>query len=119
MEQGYQQIETFDTYEAGFYLSRGARIIDAKVIYENKKVLCSFVISAEKITALQAEYFSGNASVNLWEFRRCFTRLHSLVGSVKAEEKKKQLKLKIPGVRYDSHHHRTKKRRSRQINRHA
>ena len=90
MEQGYQQIKTFDTYEAGFYLSRGARIIDAKVIYENKKVLCSFVLSGTNLIGYQAEYFSGNASVNLWEFRRWFTRLHSLVGSVKAEEKKKK-----------------------------
>ena len=84
-----QKITTSDTYEAAFYLVLGAAILGAELIEENKKKICIFSLSGENLTKAQQEYFNSKAYVNIWDFRRCLTRINSLVGSVKANEKKK------------------------------
>src|SRR4030042_2396140 len=89
-----QSITTSDTFEAGFYLTKGAKLIDATLIDENNKKICTFTLSADELSKHQVDYFNCNAFVNLWDFRRCLTRINSLVGSVKANAKKQASKLK-------------------------
>lgn len=84
-----QKVITSDIYEASYYLTLGAVIIEAELIEENKKKICIFTLSAETLTKAQGEYFNCTAIVNLWDFRRCLTRINSLVGSLKANDKKK------------------------------
>ena len=83
------KVITSDIYETGYYLTLGAVIEKAELIEENKRKICVFTLTGEILNKAQAEYLSGNALVNLWEFRRCLTRVNSLVGSVKANDKKK------------------------------
>jgi hypothetical protein len=84
-----QKITTSDTFEAAFYLAIGAAILGAELIEENKKKICIFSLTGENLTQAQQDYFNSKAYVNIWDFRRCLTRINSLVGSVKANEKKK------------------------------
>ena len=84
-----QSITTSDTFEAGFYLTKGASIVDACLIDENNKKICTFTLSGDELNKHQVDYFNCNAFVNLWDFRRCLTRINSLVGSVKANAKRK------------------------------
>ena len=83
-----QTITTSDTFEASFYLTKGATILDATLIDENNKKICTFTLSGNELAKHQIDYFNCNAIVNLWDFRRCLTRINSLLGSVKANEKK-------------------------------
>jgi len=85
-----QKVITSDIYEAGYYLTLGALIEKAELIEENKRKICVFTITGVLLNA-QSEYLNCNALVNLWDFRRCLTRINSLVGSVKANDKKKAL----------------------------
>jgi hypothetical protein len=85
------KVITSDIYETAYYLTLGSAIIEAELIEENKRKICVFTLTGEILNKAQAEYLSGNALVNLWEFRRCLTRVNSLVGSVKANDKKKAL----------------------------
>ena len=84
-----QKVITSDIYEASFYLTLGAAITEAELIEENKRKICIFTLTGESLTKAQGEYFNCTAQVNLWDFRRCLTRINSLVGSVKANAKKK------------------------------
>ena len=83
-----QKVITSDIYEAGYYLTLGAVIEKAELIEENKRKICVFTLTSEILNKAQTEYLNCNALVNLWEFRRCLTRVNSLVGSVKANDKK-------------------------------
>ena len=88
-----QKITTSDTFEAAFYLGHRSYNIRRRA-YRRKQKENLYISALPEKTSLKAqqEYFNSKAYVNIWDFRRCLTRINSLVGSVKANEKKKASK---------------------------
>jgi hypothetical protein len=81
------QIVTADVYESCFYILRGCTLVVVEGIPVNGKINCRLKFTGEDILKIQAEYFSGKASVNLFEFRRTYSQVCSWI-----QQAKKQLK---------------------------
>jgi hypothetical protein len=79
------QIATRDMYEAAYYLILGCEVERIEVTRENKKEICTFCMTGPGLTEAQVEYLNGSATVNLMDFRRCYLRLHSLIGNVRRQ----------------------------------
>ena len=71
------QIVTADVYESCFYILRGCTLVVVQGIPVNGKINCQLKFTGDNILKIQAEYFSGKASVNLFEFRRTWTKKSS------------------------------------------
>jgi hypothetical protein len=82
-------ISTQDMYEAAYYLTLGGNVESIEIVKENKKEICQFIVSGENLYQHQLDYFNAKALVNLFDFRRCYLRLHSLIGTAKKEAKLK------------------------------
>jgi hypothetical protein len=80
-------IVTADVYESCFYILNGCTLIVVEGIPVNGKINCQLKFTGENILEKQAEYFSGKASVNLFEFRRTYAQVCSWI-----QQAKKQLK---------------------------
>ena len=80
-------IQTKDIYESAYYLTRGACIDKIEILKENNKQICQFNFSGDNILNDQNDYFNSKAIVNLWDFRRCYNRITSLIGSAKKRSK--------------------------------
>lgn len=74
-----QQIQTFDLYEGSYYLSKNCSIETIEAITVDGKVNCRITIAGESIHTLQAFYFSGEAEIRLFDFRRTYSQLQKLV----------------------------------------
>lgn len=83
------EVSTEDIYESAFMLTNGASIINIEVLQENSKSICRFTFSGENLLQLQNDYYNAKAVVNLWEFRRCFNRINSLIGTARKEYREK------------------------------
>jgi hypothetical protein len=80
-----QTATTQDLYESAYLLTRGARIDSVESFYENGRLVCRFTFIGDEIQKAQQAYYNGQAEVNLWEFRRCFSRINALVGNARKE----------------------------------
>jgi hypothetical protein len=78
-------VATRDMYEAAYYLSLGCEVENIEVTKENRKDICTFCMTGSGLTEAQVEYLNGSATVNLMDFRRCYMRLHSLIGNVRRQ----------------------------------
>ena len=76
-------VSTQDIYESAYLLTLGAHVEDVQVLTENNKLVCRFVFSGDNLLQAQNDYFNSKAIVNLWEFRRCFNRINSLIGTAR------------------------------------
>lgn len=81
------QIVTADVYESCFYILNGCTLEAVEGIPVNGKINCQLKFTGDNIIKIQAEYFSGKASVNLFEFRRTYSQVCSWI-----QQAKKQLK---------------------------
>lgn len=81
------QIVTGDVYESCFYILRGCTLVVVQGIPVNGKINCQLKFTGDNILKIQAEYFSGKASVDLFEFRRTYSQVCSWI-----QQAKKQLK---------------------------
>lgn len=81
------EIVTADVYESCFYIMRGCTLLVVEGIPVNGKINCQLKFTGDHILKIQAEYFSGKASVNLFEFRRTYSQVCSWI-----QQAKKQLK---------------------------
>jgi hypothetical protein len=82
-----EQIVTADVYESCFYILNNCTLVVVEGIPVNGKINCRLKFTGEDILKIQAEYFSGKASVNLFEFRRTYSQVCSWI-----QQAKKQLK---------------------------
>jgi hypothetical protein len=82
-----QEIQTFDLYEGSFYLSKNCSIETIEAIMVDGKVNCRITIAGESIHTLQATYFSGDAEIRLFDFRRTYSQLQKLVHDAKRKYK--------------------------------
>ena len=80
-------VKTQDIYESAYLLTQGANILNVEALHENSKLICAFTFSGENLLKAQNEYYNARAQVNLWEFRRCFNRINSLIGTARKEFK--------------------------------
>jgi hypothetical protein len=87
------EVSTEDIYESAFMLTKGAAIINVSVLQENNKPICRFTFSGESLLQAQNDYYNAKAVVNLWEFRRCFNRINSLIGTARKEYREQKASL--------------------------
>jgi len=78
-------IKTQDIYESAYLLTMGAQIISVEQTLENHKPICKFIISGNNLPELQNNYYNNRALVNLWDFRRSFTRVNALISKTRKE----------------------------------
>jgi len=81
-------VSTQDIYESAYFLTIGANVENVEVIKENNKLICRFCFSGVNLLQAQNDYFNARAVVNLMDFRRCFMRINSLIGTAKKEASK-------------------------------
>lgn len=92
-----QEIQTFDLYEASYYLSKHCQIDTVEAITLDGKVNCRLTITGEGIRTLQAAYFSGEAEIKLFDFRRTYSQLHKVVGDTKRKYKLQMKHQRVAG----------------------
>jgi hypothetical protein len=80
-------VKTSDMYECTFYLLKECELVSIEGAKINGKVTCLVTFAHEKINSLQVEYFSGNAMVNLFDFRRAYGQVNALVHTAKRKFK--------------------------------
>lgn len=83
----HETIVTADVYESCFYIMNGCTLDAVEGIPVNGKINCQLKFTGDNIIEKQAEYFSGKAKVNLFEFRRTYSQVCSWI-----QQAKKQLK---------------------------
>ena len=79
------KVTTQDIYESAYFLTLGAHVENVDVLFENNRLICQFTFSGTNLLQAQNDYFNSRANVNLWDFRRCFNRINSLIGTAKKE----------------------------------
>ena len=84
-------VTTQDIYESAYFLTIGANVENVEVLTENKKLICRFTFSGNNLLQAQNDYFNARAVVNLIDFRRCFNRINSLIGTAKKEAKHQEV----------------------------
>lgn len=85
-------VETFDVFEASYYLSFGNCTIERiEVTKENTKKVCKLVISGVEIPVLQKKYLHGEATTNVFDFRRSYLHLMNLLNQAKREARKQEV----------------------------
>ena len=84
-----ETIRTSDFYEAAYYLVEGYPPESIVCRRLNKELLCDFYYSDPALEALQINFLSGRAHVNLLGFRRCYGELASQANRIKREHRKK------------------------------
>lgn len=92
-----QEIQTSDLYEASYYLSRNCQIDTIESGLVDGKINCRLTISGVAIHTLQAAYFSGEAQINLFDFRRTYGQLHKIVNDAKRKFKQQQRHQQVAG----------------------
>ena len=91
------KVITSDIYEATYYFLNGATISSLEVVQEVKREICKITLEGENLPVLQNQYFQGNVSVNLFEFRRNYNRVINLVTIAKRDAKMKLKASKLGG----------------------
>ncbi len=84
-------VTTYDLYEGSYYLLGSCELDAIEGRKLNGEITCRMSFTGENLAQLQLSYLNGQASANLFEFRRTYSQLSSLV--LRAKKKfKNQLK---------------------------
>lgn len=86
-----EQVTTCDLYEGAFYLLGGCELEAIEGLRVDGQMTCRMSFTGSRLEALQLVYLQGRASANLFEFRRTYSQLASLVQKAK-KKFKNQLK---------------------------
>ncbi len=88
------QVSTCDLYEGTYYLLNGCELEAIEGLKVNGAITCRLTFSGDELNRLQLSYLQGQAGANLFEFRRAYSQLSSLV--LKAKKKfRNQLKQEV------------------------
>ena len=88
------QVSTCDLYEGTYYLLNGCELEAIEGLKVNGAITCRLTLSGDELNRLQLSYLQGQAGANLFEFRRAYSQLSSLV--LKAKKKfRNQLKQEV------------------------
>ncbi|MBA7698279.1 hypothetical protein ES703_106956 [subsurface metagenome] len=85
------QISTCDLYEGSYYLIGGCELEAIEGVKVNGAITCRLTFSGDNLNKLQLTYLQGQASANLFQFRRTYSQLSALVQKAK-KKFKNQLK---------------------------
>jgi len=85
-------VKSSDLYECAYYFTNGCTVKNIEIIPENRKELCILYMTGDQILLLQQNYFKSEASVNLFDFRRSYSRLMNLIALAKKESKARVIK---------------------------
>ena len=84
-------VETYDVFEASYYLSFGNCTIDrVEVTNENTKKVCKLILTGENLPVLQKKYHHGEATANVFDFRRSYLHVMNLLNHSKREAKRQE-----------------------------
>ena len=75
-----EQVSTFDLYEGSYYLLGGCELEAIEGVKVNGALTCRMSFTGENLAQLQLSYLNGQASANLFEFRRTYSHLSSQIG---------------------------------------
>lgn len=92
-----ETITTSDLYEGCYYLLNGCNITVIKGRILNKKISCDLTFEGENLLRLQIEYFQSRAIVNMFDFRRAYGKLNSLIYNAKKQLKNELKEQRIGG----------------------
>ena len=85
-------LKSSDLYECAYYFSNGCTVKNIEIVPENKKELCFLYMTGDQILLLQQNYFKSDAVINLFDFRRSYSRLMNLIALAKKEAKARVIK---------------------------
>lgn len=73
------QVEVMDLYLACYYVLRGCELAGVTCIPTGKDYRCEIVLRGDEdlVNAIQGEYFSHTATVNLFAFRDAYNQVSS------------------------------------------
>jgi hypothetical protein len=80
-------VRTFDLYEGAYYLLNGCELEAIEGLKVNGQLSCRMSFSGSELAVLQLTYLQGEATANLFAFRRTYSQLASLVGKAKRKLK--------------------------------
>lgn len=80
-------IQTTDTYEVCYYFLNNCTIKDIEVLPLNGKLSCSVIMEGENLPELQVKFFRNEAFVNLFEFRRFYSKVTGYINEAKKQYK--------------------------------
>ena len=78
-------LKSSDLCECAYYFSNGCTVKNIEIVPENKKELCFLYMTGDHILLLQQNYFKSDAVINLFDFRRSYSRLMNLIALAKKE----------------------------------
>lgn len=77
------EIVTCDLYEGTYYLLGCCELEAIEGVKVNGVLTCRLTFSGENLNQLQLSYLQGQASANLFQFRRAYSQLAALVQKAK------------------------------------
>ena len=98
-ENGMEQEEVTDLYEAAWLVVEGCRIEGVRCIPLSKSVGCSFTVSGEGLGGKREAFAGKKATVNLYAFRSAYTQVNGyLVEAKKAYDRERRALSREAGV---------------------
>ena len=80
-------IQTSDPYEMCYAFLNGCTIRDIEVLEVNGKLSCTVIMEGDNLPELQAKFFRNEAYVNLFDFRRFYSRVTGYINEAKKKYK--------------------------------
>jgi len=84
------QITTYDFYESAFYLTRGFDLEKIDIVLELGQEKIRMHFSGIGLGKAQSDYLRSKADVNLFNFRRSYQRLQSMIFAEKKRRKQEE-----------------------------
>ncbi len=78
-------LRSTDLYECAYYFTNGCTIRNVELIKEHKRLVCFLHMSGDGILGLQQSYFKSEAVVNLFDFRRSYSRVLNVIALAKKQ----------------------------------
>jgi hypothetical protein len=72
-------VTTSDIYECCYYLLKGCELTSIEGRPVNGQIECEVTFTSSKIVDLQLKYFTGEAVVNLFAFRRAYAQINNYI----------------------------------------
>jgi hypothetical protein len=91
----HDSITTGDVYESIFYLLNGATLESIQGVEVNGQISCQLYFTGYNLAELQAAYFSGKVTVNLYNFRRSFSQVNAWIANAKKKLKQEMHQQKL------------------------
>jgi len=98
--QRVEQVEVMDLYLACYYVLRGCELAGVTCIPTGKDYRCELVVRGDDqlVHAIQDEYFSHRATVNLFAFRDTYNQVNGCIRQAKKSYREDTREKAAPGA---------------------